>query len=303
MRQNYVGGQSTTGGAGALALTAAAGLALPAQVFVPGQTIEYSIVEYTDASMATVAKAESGFGTITSGNVLTRAAPRTSWDGSTYSQANPAPLSFGSANVRVYVAPIAEGGPTAFPRRTDLSSLSGPNAYLIGANGIIQNNFTGTALPGDVQWVVPLKLECSAAISQLGVQVAFDTGATVSANLAIASTDPSTGGPGTILTAVNGLDVSTTGTKLGSTTPRVLAPGWYWQVFNTNDVVTFRATEFFLPGPLGAFNGASIRNTRGFFAVRLYSLSTYVPGEQVLTNLQGTLSTPDNVPFPLLLMR
>lgn len=300
MRQNYVGGQSVTGGTGALTLTAVAGLALPAQVFVPGQSIEYSIVEYTDSSLSTVAKAESGFGTVTSGNVLSRAAPRTTWDGSAYSQANPTPMSFGTTNVRVYVAPIAEGGPTAFPRRADLSSFLGPNGYLIGANGIVQNNFTGTALPGDVQWVVPLKLECSAAISQLGIQCTQGTvGGLV--NVAIASTDPATGGPGLVLMAANNIDISTTGTKMSSVSPRLLAPGWYWQVFNSNDLGPLRATEFFLPGPLGAFNGASIRATRGFMATKLFA--AYAVGDSVMSGFLSDVSSPDNIAYPLLLMR
>lgn len=297
MRLNYLGGQSATGGTGNLTLTAAGGLALPAAAMVADSTIEYSIVEYTDSTLATVSKAESGWGTISSGNVLTRAAPRTTWDGTTYTQASASALSFGTSNVRVYVSPIAEAGATAFPKRLDLSASYGPNGYVIGANMIAPSDFTSYSMAANVQYMTPLKLEAGFPLTQIGVEVTT-AAASSTVHCAIASCDPSTGVPGRILAAANSLDSSSTGIKIGSISSRMFPPGWYWQLFSTNGSVALRGSESIVPSAMG-FQGS--RSTR--FIHRSKTHATYTVGADAMSGLSGSYSFIANTAAPMLLMR
>lgn len=297
MRFNYIGGASSTGGTGNLTLSAADGLALPALAFVADQAIEYSIVEYTDASRATVARAESGFGTISSGNVLTRTAPRSSWTGSVYTQAAVTALSFGTSNVRVYVSPIAEGGPTAFPRRLDLSANYGPNGYVIGANCIGVTSFDVSTVTGNRQFMVPLKLEAGFPLTQIGVQVTTALAAST-VNVAIASVDPATGLPGRIVAAANGLDSATTGIKMGSIASRMFAPGWYWQLFNSSGDIGLTSVVEFSPSPLGWVNGRVIRGRN-----RGRTQAAYTVGADAMSGTSGSYAGLDNTAYPILLMR
>lgn len=297
MRLNYLGGQSATGGTGNLTLTAAGGLALPAAAMVADSTIEYSIVEYTDSTLATVSKAESGWGTISSGNVLTRAAPRTTWDGTTYTQASASALSFGTSNVRVYVSPIAEAGATAFPKRLDLSANYGPNGYVIGANLWAAGDFGPATLLANEQHMTPLKLEAGFPLTQIGVEVTTAAaGATI--HTALASIDPATGMPGRILAAANSLDGSTTGIKMGSITSRMFPPGWYWQLFSVSAGLSIRGSEGFLPGPIGFQNA---RINRAIFRSRTHA--TYTVGADAMSGLFASYGWVNNLPRPILLMR
>lgn len=297
MRLNYLGGQSATGGTGALTLTAVAGLALPALALVADQTIEYSIVEYTDATMATVAKAESGFGTISSSNVLTRAAPRTTWDGTTYTQAGATALSFGASNVRVYVSPLAEGGPTAFPKRIDLSGSYGPNGYVIGANLWTQSDFSTASVLGGRQYMIPLKLEAGFPLTQIGAEV-MTAAASSTIHVALASMDPATGMPGRILAAANNLSGATTGIKMGSIASRMFPPGWYWQLLSASADLAVRGCEGFLCGPFG-FEGARVIRSRS----RSRTHAAYTVGADAMSGTSLSYSGQDNVGHPILLMR
>ncbi|PZO17638.1 MAG: hypothetical protein DCF26_09425 [Burkholderiales bacterium] len=300
MRLNYIGGSSSTGGTGNLTLAAANGLALPALAFVADQAIEYSIVEYTDATLATIAKAESGFGTISSGNVLTRSAPRTKWDGTTYTQAAVTALSFGSSNVRVYVSPIAEGGPTSFAKRIDISANYGVNGYVIGANVSTPTDLGPAALTANRQHMTPLKLEAGFPFTQIGCEVTT-AAASSTVHVAIASIDPTTGMPGRILAAANSLASATTGIKMGSIASRLFPPGWYWQLFSTDGAVSVRGSEGFLPSPMGAMSGGGVRIHRGNNRARTHA--AYTVGDDAMTGLSASYSGADNASYPILLMR
>lgn len=299
MRLNYIGGQSSTGGTGALTLTAAGGLALPASAFVADQAVDYSIVEYSDSTLATVVRAESGFGTVSSGNVLTRSAPRTTWNGTTYVQAAASALSFGTSNVRVYVSPIAEGGPNSYPKTPDLSGNYGPFGQVLPANLTTATDFSTLALAANQQYMVPMKLEAGFPLTQIGVQVST-AAASSNINVAIASIDPTTGMPGRILAAANGLDSATTGVKLTSITSRMFPGGWYWSLFSSNGTPTVRASEGFLPGPLG-YNDFGGRTIRGVSRARTHA--NYTVGNDAMTGVSGSYGSATNVGWPILLMR
>ncbi len=301
MRLNYIGGTSSTGGAGNLTLAAANGLALPSLAFVADQAVEYSIVEYTDPTLSSIAKAESGFGTISSANVLTRAEPRTSWNGTSYVQAAVTPLSFGSSNLRVYVSPIAEGGATAFPRRIDLSGNYGVNGYVVGANTFQQLDYGAASLSLGRQHAVPLKLEAGFPLTQIGVRVQTAVGGST-INCAIASINPSTGYVGRVLAAANGLSGATTGVQMGSITSRLFAPGWYWQLVQASAAgIDVLGSEAFLPNPMAALSGGTLRVHRGNSRARTFA--DYVVGEDAMVGTSGSYSGADNVGHPILLMR
>lgn len=297
MRLNYLGGQSATGGTGALTLTAAGGLALPASALVADSIVEYSIVEYTDSTLATISKAESGHGVISSGNVLTRSVPRTTWNGTTYSQASPSALSFGTSNVRVYIAPIAEGGPTAFPKRLDLSANYGVNGYVIGANILTQTDFSPAGLSANIQYMTPLKLEAGFPLTQIGVEVTT-AAASSTIHVAIASVDPVTGNPGRILAVANSLSGVTTGVKTGNITSRLFAPGWYWQLFSVSHALSIRGSEMFTPSAMG-FGPPRIFRSQN----RARTHATYTEGADAMSGTSGSYTTNNNAAGPILLMR
>ncbi len=299
MRLNYIGGTSATGGTGALTLTATQGLALPALAFVADQAVEYSIVEYTDSTLGTVVRTESGFGEISAANVLTRTAPRTTWNGTTYTQAAATALSFGTANVQVYVSPIAEGGPTAFPRRIDLSANYGPNGYVIGANIINPTDLPALALQANRQYATPLKLEAGFPLTQIGVNVTVASAGS-QINCAIAAINPATGYVGRILAVANGIDSATTGIKMVSIASRLFAPGWYWQIFTSGGTPNILGADQFSPGPIGAFS-ADFRISRGNHRAR--TMATYAVGADGMAGTSGSYAGLNNTAYPILLMR
>ena len=297
MRLNYIGGASTTGGTGALTLTATEGLALPSLGFVDGQMIDYSIVQFTDATKTTIARAETGVGTVIS-NVLTRSAPRTTWDGTTYSQASPGALSFAATNVRVYCTPNAEGGPTSFPARPDERGQFLPNGHIMGANISSSNTPVEVYLIPNRQWMVPLKLEAGFALNQIGIQV-LTAAAASTVHCAIASCHPTTGMPGVILAAANDLDSSTTGFTLGAITSRLFAPGWYWQLISTGTAgVSVAGFNDFLPNFFGL---ASSRTVRGIHRGRTHAI--YQVGVDAMAGSSGNYDSANFVPYPVIFMQ
>lgn len=299
MRYNFLGGQTTTGGTSTLTFSAAGGLALPSAVMTAGATLEYSIVEYTDATLATISKAETGVGRVTS-NVLTRSIVRTTWDGTTYAQAAPSPLSFGTTNVRIYCAPVSEGGPTSFPAIADFSGVFGNFGYAMPANVVQEFDWAASTLTANQLALTPLKIEAGFAISQLGISCTAAVAAST-VNIAIASIDPSNGWPGVILAAANGLDTSTTGIKMGSITQRLFAPGWYWSLFSSNNTPTIRSSTVFQSGLLGGFSSFGSRTHRGVSRSRTHA--DFTVGLDAMDGSSGGIAGADNNAKPILIMR
>jgi hypothetical protein len=300
MRNNFIGGSSVTGGTGALTLAAAGGLALPATAFVAGQAMDYSIIEYSDATLGTVVRAETGLGNISAGNVLTRSRVLTTWNGTTYAQAAPSALSFGTSHVRVYCSPSSESGPTSFPGIANFSANYGTNGYVLPANCGEFTDWREAPLEANRQHQVPLKIEAGFAITEIGIScTAAVAGSTV--NIAIASLNPTTQWPGVILAFANGLDTSTTGVKMGSITSRIFAPGWYWMLFNSGATPKIRGSGQFQPGPLGGFSGSAVRTVRGNSRSR--TQANYVVGADAMSGTSGSMGGLENQTHPILIMR
>ena len=300
MRNNFIGGSSATGGTGALTLAAAGGLALPATAYVAGQAMDYSIIEYSDATLGTVVRAETGLGNISAANVLTRSRVLTTWNGTTYAQAAPSALSFGTSHVRVYCSPSAESGPTSFPGIADFSANYGTNGYVLPANCIDDTDWAVPALSANRQHQVPIKIEAGFAITEMGFSCTT-AAASSTVNVAIASLNPTTRWPGVILAFANGLDTSSTGIKMGSITSRIFAPGWYWMLFNSNGTPSIRGTTFFLPGPLGGLSAFGTRTHRGNHRAR--TQANYVLAADAMSGTSGSFTGADNVAHPILIMR
>lgn len=301
-RHNFIGGSSTTGGASALTLVAVSGLALPAAAFVSSQPVEYSVQEFTDATRSTLVRSETGFGTVSSGNVLTRTAPRTTWNGTTYSQNSPSALSFGTSNVLVLVAPIAEGGPTAFSARANFTALvgSGPNEWVVPANMLATFDYPATVgLAANSAYMVPIFLQMGFALSTLAVKVTTpQAGATV--NLAIAALRPDNGVPGTILASANGVSVAAGGITSASAGPRLLSPGWYWALLSFSAAsVAIRGAESVLPNPMGGL-GVGDRLTRYNISSRPHA--DFTVGADAMAGITGAGGV-NNATAPLILLR
>ncbi len=306
MRNNFLGGATATGGAGALAITASGGLSLPSLALVADQLVEYSIVQFTDATRATISKSESGWGTISAANVLTRTSPRTTTDGgATYGQNAPAAVAFGASNVFVSISPIAEGGATAFPLRANFAGVYGygANEWIIGANQLDGGGDYSAALIGaNILYLVPLKIEMGFPATVFGVNITAAAAAGKLLSLCIASTNPSNGLPGTVLQALNGLNAASTGLISASVAGRINAPGWYWACFSSDGAPSVLGATSMAPSPIG---GMSANNTtRAFrYASRTRAHANFIVGTDVMAGTSGSAGGSLNTPAPILLMR
>lgn len=297
MRGNFIGGASITGGSGTLTITAAGGLALPAAAFVDGQTVEYSIVEYTDATLATVSKAESGFGRVSSSNVLTRTRPVTTMSGGVVVQTSfPTKISFASANVRVYMTAVAEGGSSSYPARANFEALTGygVNAFMMPSNHFGQYDLASVTLEANTMYMIPTKIDSGFQITSLGVQVVTAaTGKKVSA--CIASIDPDLGTPGTVLAVANDLSTSSTVVVTASQAGRLIAPGWYYSCFLSDGTPSLAASEQVLPNFMGVFLSRTCRQT-----TRSKTYAPFVVGTNAIDGTTGSAQSGANAPVPLI---
>lgn len=298
MRHNFIGGSSTTGGTGALTLSAAGGLALPATAFVSNQPIEYSIVEYTDATLAVVSKAETGIGTISAGNILSRVAPRSSWDGTTYVQTGVSALSFGTANVRVYCSPTAEGGPTSFPANPTFDAYGPSVNFNTAANVYRDTDVSSASLLAGRVYLNPIRLEAGYPITKLAAFVTTAGAGGTTLNLAIVANNPVNGRMGRILCAANGLDASTTGQKTGTITGTMLAPGWYWSAMSASANIDVSGVGQTTATPIGALANLNGRQLRYLHRARTFA--DFVAGNDLYSEFSGSWAAVNNLPTPLI---
>lgn len=301
MRGDFIGGQSSTGGTGALTLTAASGLALPALAFVAGQTIEYSIVEYADATLTAVVRAESGFGYISAGNVLTRTMPRTTWNGTTYDNTSPAALSFGTTNVRAYVSPIAAGGPDVMPALWDTSADSnGVYGWSTNAANADFSDYGGGTVDGGRVYLQGYKHAYSHPVTQVAVDVMTAGAAGTLVNVALATIHPDTGRADKVVLAVNGFDAASTGLKSQTITAKFIPPGWYYALITANATCVLRGHTQTLFNPMGALASGS-RHLR--YTYRSRTFANFVEGAAGEDGMTLSWSNVVNLSAPSIFMR
>lgn len=293
----YVQGVTTTGGTGTLTITSDAGMALPAAAGVAGRVIKYSVVEYSSSSRSSVTQAEAGYGTISSGNVLTRSRPLVTWNGTTYDDTAPSALNFGTSHVVVVIAPLQVAGDISITRRYDTSAESnGVLPYVMPMNTLATSDFPARTLSANVVYFTPILLPGGINYTTLGVEVT--TGAASSnVSCCIADTSMTNGAAGTILVVANTLSSASTGFVTASIdwTPD---PGWYWFCVTSSGAPSLRGSELFIPGPLGIFNS---RTSRGAERSRTYA--TFTVGNSAQTGLTGSWSQAVNVAYPIPFLR
>lgn len=298
MRNDFLGGTSATGGTGALTLTASRGLALPASGMQPGQMFEYSIVEYTDSTKATVLKGESGFGSI-SGTTLTRSIPVTTWDGTTYSQVSPAAQNFGTtaANIEIQVTPIGAGGPTAIMRRVDLSASFGTNDPIMPISVADLGDLGTNTLAANTAYFSTVLLSHGFPVTSFGVKIG--TGAAgKSLSIALFTQDPATGGPGAKVMGASGLSAATAANVYATVPAQIIPPGWYWFGVVSDGAPAIHGTNQMLPGPMGGV-GASSRQWRYMYRSMTYGAF----GATANATLTGSWNPVSNLPAPIPLFK
>lgn len=229
-----------TGGTGNLTCVAASGYPTFGSVVNVPRIVEYTILQYTDASFATLAQAETGRGSYTpSSGILTRDVILRTWNGSAYLPAGgvaTAPVALNitatAANVRILCAPSVELLP-AIPFVA--SSLEGLGTFPL--NAVNTGPYDYLVNSGEVDYN-PILIGHEGPFSMASANVAGSggtyTGGTQSLDVAIYEV-AETGLPGKKLVDFGSLGGTTPFAAAGNvsntplTTPVWLEPGWYWQ--------------------------------------------------------------------------
>jgi hypothetical protein len=303
-RNNFLGGVSATGGTGTLQVAAGGGLALPAQGLVGGQLVEYIIRQETSSTDRTMVQGETGWGSMSAANVLTRLKPIVTCVAGVIDDSSPSPLNFATSNVFVEVGPISEGGPTSYPARANFAGTYtyGPNEWLIGSNLADGADYGTIPLTANSQFMVPMRLEMGFALSAMGVSVNTGGGAGKLLSCAVATMNPLNGVPGVIVQAVNGLDISGTGVKSGTpTTARLSASGWYWGIMTSDGTPTILGSNSQSPNPIGGFGSFSTRVCR--FVTRARTYGIYTVGTDAMAGTSASPTGVINQAAPIILMR
>ncbi len=304
---NFLGGISTTGGTGTLTISQGLGLALPALALEDDEEVSYAIVERTSSTDRTIVQAESGVGTVSSVNVLTRVNPRVTWiaSGPTYDQdSSVSALSFAASNVEIYIGPLAESTMGAMTQRGKVADTygGGPSDWLTPAN-LYLTNATGS-LASSILLCAPIKLELGFALSSLGLLVTTAESGKL-ASIAIASVKGDSGVPGRVLACANDLSLGSTGIVSASVTARILRPGWYYAMVNANSsTAAVRCAGGWLPNFFGAFgSGTLLDRTIRHFTRAKTTYGGFTLGGDAMSGSSGSATSVDNSPTPLIVMR
>lgn len=231
---------SSTGGTGALTLSAQTGWPTFANAFGSSGAVlvDYSIIEFTDSTKTTPARAETGVGSVAlSTGVLTRSKILTTWDGTNYrpqagTATAPAAQNFGTtaANIDVMCSQTSHGGPLLMPFVS--GAISGVSDG-IGVPPMTAMPASGTvSITAGTTYYWPALIMTPGPFSQAAVRVSTaSSGGTPTLSLAIYDQDPSTGLPGRKLIDFGSLGATNNVATIQNTaisTPVDLAPGWYW---------------------------------------------------------------------------
>ena len=298
---DWIEATSSTGGSGALTLADVPGSPNYTHVFGASgsRLVSYTVLEFTDSSRATIAKSETGVGSINlSTGVLTRTVPRLTWNGTTYNNTTPSALAFGSTpdNIRITCGPHSwrADGSSPFYRITSPSSAFRSFhtiGYSAGSNNTVQANletyvphyWAGGAFDGYAIW-----LDQASATGPSGLKVAIYE----------VSSD---GGPGAMLVDMQStpLDIrngGTTGVFVSATlaAPVYLPPGWYYVAMLAQVTAGVRGQSITFHSvytPLGSYpNGGGTPIT---FATRSGS---YASGLADPANFSGAAITSASIP-------
>lgn len=205
--------------------------------------ISYTIIEYTDATFATLSKLEKGVGVLTLGASITaatlaRTTPQVKITGGTYSDVSPTAISIGTAaNVLVFIGASA-ADIAARPPWFDNVSGNGIGAFservqnfTIGSGISLSTTATGSDLYCKVNYGLPIVAKSITV--RVATAYAGTTGTPVSSVYGRLYSVGSDGKPGVLLVDFGSFGtnpLNATGfistTNLG--TPYTLYPGEYW---------------------------------------------------------------------------
>lgn len=196
-------------------------------------------------------KFETGVGII-SANVLTRTDPQVTWDGTTWDDTSPSPLQFGatptSGDVRIRLAPTAEGVFAEVPRQSTLGSDTWVR-YRKSAH--MQNHANGQehVLTADVEYYNLYRLDNAGQLD--GFRIESTTGQAGGNVKAALYSLGATGLPTRKIVQFNTISVATSGVKSDTTTstwspagPIMLTPSWYAIGLISNVGLKIRALNF-----------------------------------------------------------
>jgi hypothetical protein len=279
MRANACRATSTTGGTGALTLSAVTGFTSPLAVFPTGVFVQYAILEGTDSTFATPSKLETGVGYINGSNALVRSAVRSTLSSGTYNNSTATALSFGTSNVRVDFAPLAED--RGVWKLTSFAHGQGPSNFTSSTSN---SSLTLTAAR---LYAIPVEIEAAWPIGSLGVATSSTVNTTV--NLAIATIDPTDGLPDVVIASVNALSVNATNNIYGSVAaPIFIPPGDYWALIYSPGAPVLRGVS---PNTLrfGASGGAGFGDLSLKYLTQTITGGSreFTVGSDALTNLTG----------------
>lgn len=235
-----------TGGSGTLTLAAANGYPQPTSLSGTSgtQLVEYQIAEYTDSTLTTLSKMESGIGSLVlSTNVLTRTTVLKTWtSGGSYNAANPTALSFGSTAANVIVT--FGGGATT--QKTALSTtfaFTGSDVWQPFNTRTTYDSAVGAyAMTAGTRIYVPFEYIYGKPITQVGIGVSTIVAAST-CRIGVYDTDQTSGGPLNLLTEFTSSTQIATTTSTGFksislSTPFYLPPGFYWLCIQANAAIS-----------------------------------------------------------------
>ncbi|HQT78550.1 MAG TPA: hypothetical protein PLD10_15970 [Rhodopila sp.] len=269
MRASFVQCTSATGGASDLTLTAAHG-ALPFfSAFGVKRWVEYSIIEYTDSTRATILRSERGYAQADpTAKTLLRSAAQVveTWDGTTYNNTSATPLSFGTtaANIDIVCGPTAG---TARPTIPFVAS-NGAHAWISPANLRATGSTTSSFNASATIWFAAIEWTGDFSIQSYTWQ--FSSAASGSNMLTGIYEVAKSGLPGemvanltrytTLNTAITTQQIKVAGADFDAF---YLPPGWYylamlhdstaaaWPAWSTLGVNSRAAPPGMLPTPTG----------------------------------------------------
>lgn len=196
-------------------------------------------------------KFETGIGSVAS-NVLTRTAPRVTWDGSTLDDTSPSALQFGSSptsgNVKIRLAPtVAHVGFVGLPgRQTTISGDSNWRDYDFSATVRYTGSNNGLVLTADREYYQVWRQTYQGRLN--GMQININATPGTSAMKVALYSIGSDGLPSQKLLDFNSLTTTTTGVKTDTTTSTwspagefFMSPGWYAIGFIANAAITLPA--------------------------------------------------------------
>jgi hypothetical protein len=263
---------SSTGGTGALVGTPMPGWPSFVSVFGTGVVrVGYVILEFTDATLATLARAESGLGDFNGTTLtLTRSKILATWNGTTYVNISPAALSFGTTplNIRILCSPqagIVPGLSMPFYNTSPSDNLGLPSGHAINLGGtaamVSANEFYVPYQWLGVGEVIQAAIWVTTAVAATGVKCALyetlTTGLPGRKIVDLASTTP--------------FATTATGAKT-ATISFWLPPGWYYIGLIANGAPVLKAPTDWLASTAGGSAGATITrfiNTAGNYTTGL----------------------------------